>query len=129
MHTHPHTKTGVYAISGTQSGVYIVQTLGSWLVKWPLAETLLERFFVCPCLASRHLVWGTLDLDALQKLIHQGYLLCKGACELYNLSRQVLFAIRIGRAWKECISLSSGSVVDFGREIRIGECQICREMW
>ncbi|KAM2117413.1 hypothetical protein ACFX1R_010966 [Malus domestica] len=77
---------------------------------------LLERF-VCPCPTSGYLIRGTLDPDALQKLIHQSCLLCKGARQFYDLSRQVLFAIWIGRAWKECASLSSGRVVDSGREI------------
>ncbi|KAM1249750.1 hypothetical protein ACFX2H_032276 [Malus domestica] len=77
---------------------------------------LLERF-VCPCPTLGYLVRGTLDPDALQKLIHQSCLLCKGARQLYDLSRQVLFAIWIGRAWKECASLGSGNVVDSGREI------------
>ncbi|KAM1264272.1 hypothetical protein ACFX2J_034101 [Malus domestica] len=97
-----------------QSGVYTAQTLGSWLVKWLLTRTLLERFFVCLCSTSRHLIWGTLHLGALQKLFHQGRLLCEGAHQLYDLSRQVLFSIWVGKAWKECISLSSGSVVDSG---------------
>ncbi|KAM2429357.1 hypothetical protein ACFX1W_016966 [Malus domestica] len=57
---------------------------------------------VCPCPTSGYLVRGTLDPNALQKLIHQSCLLCKGARQLYDLSRQVLFAIWIGRAWKEC---------------------------
>ena len=116
MHAPPHAKTGVYAISGAQSRMYTAQTFGSWLVEWLLTRTLLERF-VSPCLTSGYLVRGTLDLDVLQKLIHQGCLLCKGARQLYDLSRQVLFAIWIGRAWKECASLSSGRVVDSGREI------------
>ncbi|KAM1986800.1 hypothetical protein ACFX15_034147 [Malus domestica] len=75
---------------------------------------------------SSALIWGTLHLGALQELIHQGHLLCEGGRQLYDLSRQVLFAIWIGRAWKKCIFLSSGSVVDFGFEIRIGECQVRR---
>ncbi|KAM2457060.1 hypothetical protein ACFX1W_006028 [Malus domestica] len=91
--------------------------LGSWLVEWLLPRTLLEKFLVCPCLTSGHLIWGTLDLGALQKLIHQGCLLCKGARQLYDLSRQVLFAIWIRRAWMESASLSSGRVVYFGYEI------------
>ncbi|KAM1049250.1 hypothetical protein ACFX2C_028373 [Malus domestica] len=37
---------------------------------------------------SGYLVQGALDLDALQKLIHQGRLLCKNARQLYDLSRQ-----------------------------------------
>ncbi|KAM2165494.1 hypothetical protein ACFX1R_039636 [Malus domestica] len=85
--------------------MYTAQTFGSWLVEWLLAGTLLEMS-VC-----------TLDPDALQKLIHQGCLLCKGARQLYDLSRQVLFAIWIRRAWKECASLGSGRVVDSVREI------------
>ncbi|KAM2305802.1 hypothetical protein ACFXTH_025321 [Malus domestica] len=96
--------------------MYTSQTFCSWLVEWPLAGTLLERS-VCPYPTSRYLVRGTLDLDALQKLIHQGCLLCKGARQLYDLSRQVLFANWIGRAWKECASLGSGRVVDSGHEI------------
>ncbi|KAM2565030.1 hypothetical protein TB2_013264 [Malus domestica] len=40
-----------------------------------------------------------------------------GARQLYDLSRQVLFAIWIGRASKECASLGSGRVVDSEREI------------
>ncbi|KAM1480307.1 hypothetical protein ACFX2I_027468 [Malus domestica] len=96
--------------------MYNARTFGSWLVGWLLAVTLLERF-VCPCPTLGYLVQGTLDPNALQKLIHQGCLLCKGARQLYDLSRQVLFAIWIGRAWKECASLGSGRVVDFGREI------------
>ncbi|KAM1137004.1 hypothetical protein ACFX2H_034827 [Malus domestica] len=96
--------------------MYTTRTLGSWLVEWLLAETLLERF-VYPCPTSGYLVWGTLDPDALQKLIHQGCQLCKGARQLYDLLRQVLFTIWIGRAWKECASLGSGRVVDSGREI------------
>ncbi|KAM2841209.1 hypothetical protein PS2_029496 [Malus domestica] len=71
----------------------------------------MERF-ICPCSTSGYLVQGMLDLDALQELIHQGCLLCKGTRQLYDLLRQLLFAIWIGRAWKECASLSSGSVVD-----------------
>ncbi|KAM2054209.1 hypothetical protein ACFX1T_003761 [Malus domestica] len=97
--------------------MYIARTLDSWLVEWLLAGTLLERFFVRPCPTLGDLVWGTLHLGALQKLIHQGRLLCKGTRQLYDLSRQVLFSIWVGRAWKECISLSSGSVVDSKREI------------
>ncbi|KAM2013123.1 hypothetical protein ACFX1T_024873 [Malus domestica] len=96
--------------------MYIARTLGSCLVEWLLTETLLERF-VCPCLTSGYLIWGTLDPDALKRLIHQGCLLCKGACQLYDLSRQVLFTIWIGRAWKECTFLGSGRVVDSVREI------------
>ncbi|KAM1423109.1 hypothetical protein ACFX13_005223 [Malus domestica] len=96
--------------------MYTAQTFGSWLVEWLLTGTLLEMF-VCPCPTSGYLVRGTLDPDTLQKLIHQGFLLCKGARQLYDLSRQVLFAIWIGRAWKECASLGSGKVVDFGRKI------------
>ncbi|KAM2991217.1 hypothetical protein FF2_004965 [Malus domestica] len=72
--------------------MYTAQTFSSWLVEWLLAGTLLERS-VYPCPTSGYLVRGTLDLDALQKLIHQGCLLCKGAHQLYDLSRQVLFAI------------------------------------
>ncbi|KAM2175369.1 hypothetical protein FF1_034771 [Malus domestica] len=75
------------------------QTFGSWLVEWLLAGTLLEKSF-CPCPTSGYLVQGTLDPDALQKLIHQGCLLCKGARQLYDLSRQVLFAFgleKLGR--------------------------------
>ncbi|KAM2630913.1 hypothetical protein TB1_029727 [Malus domestica] len=83
---------------------------------------LLERFFIYLCPTSGHLVWGTLHLDVLQELIHQGRLLCKGARQLYDLLRQVLFAIRIGSAWKKCISLGSGSMVDSEREIQIREC-------
>ncbi|KAM1947729.1 hypothetical protein ACFX15_008005 [Malus domestica] len=41
----------------------------------------------------------------------------QGACQLYDLLRQVLFAIWIRRAWKECASFGSGMVVDSGREI------------
>ncbi|KAM2795203.1 hypothetical protein COP1_006485 [Malus domestica] len=92
--------------------MYTAQTFGSWL----LARTLLEMS-VCPCPTSGYLVRGTLDPNVLQKLIHQGCLLCKGARQLYDLSRQVLFAIWIGRAWKECASLGSERVVDFGCEI------------
>ncbi|KAM1999417.1 hypothetical protein ACFX16_006846 [Malus domestica] len=91
--------------------------LSSWLVEWLLVETLLERFFVCPCPTSGHLVWATLHLGALQELVHQGCLLCESARQLYDLSRQVLFSIWVGIAWKECVFLSSESVVDFGREI------------
>ncbi|KAM1212163.1 hypothetical protein FF1_003757 [Malus domestica] len=97
--------------------MYIARTLDSWLVEWLLTGTLLERFFVRRCPTLGDLVWGTLHLDALQKLIHQGRLLCKGTRQLYDLSRQVLFSIWVGRAWKECISLSSGSVVDSRRKI------------
>ena len=82
-----------------------------------MAGRVAAYFIVCPCPTSGHLVWGTLDLDALQELIHQGRLLCKGTRQLYDLSRQVLFAILIGRAWKECASLSSGRVVDSVHEI------------
>ncbi|KAM1171383.1 hypothetical protein ACFX2I_021639 [Malus domestica] len=96
--------------------MYTARMLGSWLVEWLLVGTLLERF-VCPCPTSGYLVRRTLDPDALQKLIHQGCLLCKGVRQLYDLSRQVLFAIWIGRAWKEYTSLGSGRVVDSGREI------------
>ena len=39
--------------------------------------------------------------------------MCEGACQLYDLLRQVLFAIRVGKAWTKCVSLSSESVVDF----------------
>ena len=99
-----------------KTGMYTSQTFGLWLVEWPLAGTLLERS-VCPCPTSGHLVRGMLDLGALQELIHQGRLLCKGARQLYDLSRQVLFTIWIGRAWKKCASLGSGDVVDSGREI------------
>ncbi|KAM1912546.1 hypothetical protein ACFX14_000599 [Malus domestica] len=98
------------------SEIYTTRTFGSWLVEWLFTGTLLERF-VYPCPTSGYLVQGTLDLDALQKLIHQGCLLCKGACQLYDLSRQVLFAVWIGKAWKECVSLGSGMVVDSVREI------------
>ncbi|KAM0985942.1 hypothetical protein ACFX2C_013167 [Malus domestica] len=73
------------------------RTFSLWLVEWQLAGTLLERF-VCSYPTSGYLVRGTLDPDALQKLIHQGCLLCKGVCQLYDLSRQVLFAIWIGIA-------------------------------
>ncbi|KAM1218844.1 hypothetical protein ACFX15_045207 [Malus domestica] len=90
--------------------------LGSLLVEWLLAGTLLERF-VCPCPTSGYLIRGTLDPDVLQKLNHQGCLLCKGARQLYDLLRKVLFAIWIGRAWKEYASLGSGKVVDSVREI------------
>ncbi|KAM2848028.1 hypothetical protein COP1_001379 [Malus domestica] len=96
--------------------MYTAQTFGSWLVEWLLARTLLERS-VCPCPTSGYLVQGTLDPDALQKLIHQGCLLCKGARQFYDLSRQVLFAIWIGIAWKEYAFLGSGMVVDSEREI------------
>ncbi|KAM1256714.1 hypothetical protein ACFX2G_031392 [Malus domestica] len=87
------------------------------LNSWLLTETLLERFLVCPCPTSEHLACGTLDLGALQELIHQGRLLYKGARQLYDLSGQVLFAIRIGRAWKECASLSNRKMVYSGRKI------------
>ncbi|KAM1815858.1 hypothetical protein ACFX12_000330 [Malus domestica] len=60
---------------------------------------------------------GTLHLGTLQELIHQGRLLCEGARLLYDLSGQVLFVIRIGRAWKEYASLSNGMVVDSGLDI------------
>ncbi|KAM1728922.1 hypothetical protein EV1_019078 [Malus domestica] len=46
-----------------------------------------------------------------------GRMLCEGACQLYDLLKQVLFIIRVGRAWMECVSLSNGSVMDSGREI------------
>ncbi|KAM1276890.1 hypothetical protein ACFX13_030056 [Malus domestica] len=112
VHAYPRAKTGVYAILGAQSGMHTARTLGSWL----LAGTLLEKF-VCLCPTSGYLVWGTLDPDTLQKLIHQSCLLCKGARQLYDLSRQVLFTIWIGKAWNECASLGSGRVVDSVREI------------
>ncbi|KAM1241591.1 hypothetical protein ACFX2J_046775 [Malus domestica] len=117
MHASLRAKTGVYAISEGQSGMYIAGMLGSWLVEWLLSRTLLERFFVYPCPTSGHLVRGTLHLDELQELIHQGRLLCEGACQLYDLLRQVLFAIWVGIAWTECVSLSNESVVDSGGEI------------
>ncbi|KAM1052746.1 hypothetical protein ACFX2J_000332 [Malus domestica] len=41
----------------------------------------------------------------------------RGCLSLYDLSRQVLFSIWIGIAWKECASLSSGRVVHSEREI------------
>ena len=82
-----------------------------------------------PCPISGHLIWGTLDFGVLQELIHQGRMLCNGACQLYDLSRQVLLAIWIGRAWKKCASSSSGRVVDSGREIWVGKCQIREEIW
>ncbi|KAM1348073.1 hypothetical protein FF1_002362 [Malus domestica] len=85
--------------------------------EWLLARTLPERFPICHRPTSGHLLWGMLDLNALQELIHQGRLLCKGPHQLYDLSRQVLFAIWNGKAWKEYVSLSSGRVVDSGREI------------
>ncbi|KAM1212214.1 hypothetical protein ACFX2G_003865 [Malus domestica] len=91
--------------------------LVSWLVEWLLTGTLLEWFLICPCPNLGHLLWGTLDLGALQELIHQGRLLCKGARQLYDLSGQVLFAIRIRRAWMEYAFLSSGMVVNSGRDI------------
>ncbi|KAM3001420.1 hypothetical protein FF2_037713 [Malus domestica] len=94
--------------------------LDLWLVEWLLAKTLLERFFVCPCLTSGHFIWGTLDLDDLQKLIYQGPLLCKSACQFYDLSGPVLFAIRIGKAWMECASLSSRRMVCPGHEFELG---------
>ena len=53
----------------------------------------------------------------------------RGARQLYDLSRQALFAIWIERAWKEYASLSSGSVVGSGCEIWIGKCQIRIEVW
>ncbi|KAM1533574.1 hypothetical protein EV2_007738 [Malus domestica] len=96
--------------------MYTAQTFSLWLVEWLFAGTLLEKS-VCPCPTSGYLVRGTLDPDALQKLIHQGCLLCKGARQLHDLSRQMLFAIWIGRAWNDCASLGSGRVVDSGREI------------
>ncbi|KAM1971950.1 hypothetical protein ACFX16_018816 [Malus domestica] len=91
--------------------------LGLWLVEWLLPWTLLERFLVCPSPTSGYLIWGTLNLGALQKLIHQGCLLCKDARQLHDLLRQVLFTIWIGRAWMENASLSSGRVVYSGYEI------------
>ncbi|KAM2000498.1 hypothetical protein ACFX16_007794 [Malus domestica] len=91
--------------------------LCSWLVKRVLVGTLLESFFVCLYPTSGHLVWGILHLGALQELVHQGHLLCEGARQLYDLSRQVLFSIWVGIAWKKCIPLSNGSVVDSRREI------------
>ncbi|RXH75609.1 hypothetical protein DVH24_039308 [Malus domestica] len=42
--------------------------------------------------------------------------------------RQVWFAIWVERAWTEYISLSSGSVMNFEREISVGKCQIFGEM-
>ncbi|XP_068340391.1 protein TEEBE-like [Pyrus communis] len=47
--------------------MYTARTLGLWLVEWLLAGTLLERFFVCPCLTLGHLIWGTLNLGALSQ--------------------------------------------------------------
>ncbi|KAM1451127.1 hypothetical protein ACFX2I_038291 [Malus domestica] len=117
MHTPPHSKTRVYTILGAQSGVYTAGTLDLWLIKWLLAGTVLERFFVFLCPTSRHLIKGMLHLDALQELIHQGSLMCEGVRQLYDLSRQVLFTIWVGRAWTKCVSLSSGSMVDSKREI------------
>ena len=108
-----------YTLSrGPNRRVYTARTLSSWLVEWlPCQGCCWKGSFVCLCPTSGHLVWGTLHLGALQELIHQGRLLCKGARQLYDLSRQVLFSIWIGRAWKKCVSLSSGSVVDSGHEI------------
>ncbi|KAM2352230.1 hypothetical protein ACFXTH_006936 [Malus domestica] len=97
--------------------MYTARTLSSWLIEWLFTRTLLERFFVCPCPTLGHLVWGTLDLGALQELFHQGRLLCKGARQLYDLSGQMLFTIQIGKVWKKYTSLSSGRVVDSRRKI------------
>ncbi|KAM1000329.1 hypothetical protein ACFX2A_007091 [Malus domestica] len=81
--------------------------LDLWLVERLFSRTLLERFLVYPCPTSGYFIWGTLDLSALQKLIHQGCLLCKGARQFYDLSGQFLFAIWIGRTWMECTSLNN----------------------
>ncbi|XP_048441880.1 protein SEEDLING PLASTID DEVELOPMENT 1-like [Pyrus x bretschneideri] len=56
---------GIYAILRTQSGLYTGRTLGSWLV----TGKLLERFFICHCPISGHLVWGMLHLSELQELV------------------------------------------------------------
>ena len=77
MHAPPLAKTGVYAISRAQLGVYSVRTLSSWLVEWLLAGRLLKRFFVCPRPTLGHLIRGTLHLSVLQELVHQGRLLSK----------------------------------------------------
>lgn len=69
------------------------------------------RGFLLPLSYFRTPRHGTLYLGTLQKLIHQGSLLCKGACQLYDLSRQVLFTICVGRTWTEYFSVSSESVV------------------
>ncbi|KAM2075410.1 hypothetical protein ACFX1T_038305 [Malus domestica] len=117
MHTPLRSKTRVYTISEAQLEVYTAGTLDLWLVKWLFAGTVLEKFFVFPCPTSRHLIKGMLHLDALQKLIHQGSLLCEGVRQLYDLLRQVLFTIWVGKAWTKCVSLSSGSMVDSKHEI------------
>ncbi|KAM2323111.1 hypothetical protein PS1_019976 [Malus domestica] len=56
------------------------------MVEWLLTGTLLEMFVICPYPTSGHFVWGTLHLGMLQELIHQGRMLRKGACQLYDLS-------------------------------------------
>ena len=43
--------------------------------------------------------------------------MCDGACQLYDLLRQVLFAIWDVRDWMKFVFLSSRSVVDFGCKI------------
>lgn len=75
----------------TQARVHTVRTLSSWL----LIETLVEQNVVTyPCPTLGYIVKSALSLDVLQELIHQGYMLHEGTCQICDLSRQVLFAIR-----------------------------------
>ncbi|KAM2280032.1 hypothetical protein ACFX1S_040797 [Malus domestica] len=78
---------------------------------------LLERFIICPYAVSRHIVWGTLHLGTMQKLIHQGYLLREGGRQFYYLSGQMLFAMWDERTWMVGFSMGGKSVVDPRHEI------------